>query len=377
MTKKENQKSDRTQEMHPSHVKAVIMAGGSGTRLWPVSRKKKPKQFQAIVSNKTMLQETFMRLRKRFPIENIYISTNAEYVEEVESEIIELPRTQIIAEPVARGTASSVALTVATVLAHDQNALIAMFPSDHIVKHEDVLHGAVERSISFLSVHPDTTITFGIIPDYPETGYGYIKQATTDHREHHAGIYDVDRFVEKPDMETAQKYIADGQYHWNAGMYVYSARAMQEKFDKYVPDTAKRLTRLMKSVDTEQYEGILAREYPLMDKIGFEYAIVENDRDVVVIPLDLGWSDVGSWAALKDALQGDAKANFARGEHFDVGSENLLVYGSKKLITTIGLKDLIIVDTEDAILICDRNQSQAVSDVVKKLEGKTSSITYN
>ncbi len=351
------------------------MAGGRGTRLWPLSRQRKPKQFQCLASDKTMLQDTVDRLSGLFSKEDIYISTNNEYVDEVRKELPEISERQIISEPESRGTASSVALALATISVHDPRSVVAFFPSDHIVKKPDVLLRAISVAEEYIREHPQAIITFGIVPEYPETGYGYIHRIdpTLEDARHDAkkGIYAVSRFVEKPDAETARQYIADGHYFWNTAMYLFRADMMAEKFNRFLPDTFKRMLRLRDALesDDKEFPNVLLKEYPQMDKINFEYAIVENDTpNVAVMPLDIGWSDVGSWASLKDTVMGKTVKHFVKGEHVDFESENLLVYGSDKLIVTVGLKDLVIVDTEDAILICDRNKSQSVSNVVATLE---------
>lgn len=355
-------------------MKCVIMAGGKGTRLWPISRKEKPKQFQCLFSDKTMLQETFLRLRKKFDVKDIYVSTNEEYVSEVEKEILELPKENIIGEPAGRGSAASIALTAAILSARDGEEAVAFFPADHMIKNPEALVDSLDVADRFLEKNPDGIVTFGIKPSSPETGFGYIEKGKLLERENGYEVLRAERFVEKPDMMTAQKYLESGNFFWSSGMYVMKMKAVIEKFHKYIPDTYNRLLRIEKTVDTEKYAETLAREYPEMDKIDFAFSVVENDDQVVVMPLALEWSDVGSWASLKDTLTDDEKSHYVKGEHIDFESENLLVYGGKKLITTIGVKDLIIIDSEDAILVCDRNKARLVSDVVKKLEesGKVS-----
>ncbi len=349
-------------------MKLVIMAGGKGTRLWPVSRAGKPKQFQCLTGEKTMLQETYLRLRRIAEPADIFIATNKEYVGEVEKEILEFPKENILAEPIGRNTAPSIALAAVVIAAKDDQEIMGVFPADHFIENPDVLLGAIQKGKEFLEKNDQYLLTFGITPTAPETGYGYIKKDGDLEKVGYVQIFKAEKFVEKPNYETAQKYIEAGDYFWNSGMFLWKTKTIIEKFKAYVPDDYKRLTKIKDSVKAGNFAETLEKEFPEMDKNSIDYAILENEPDVAVIPLEMPWSDVGSWTALKDTLISNNKENFVRGEHINFDSENLLVYGSDKLITTIGVKDLIIVDTNDAILICDRNKSQLVSDVVKKLE---------
>ncbi|HLM83661.1 MAG TPA: mannose-1-phosphate guanylyltransferase, partial [Candidatus Bathyarchaeia archaeon] len=326
-------------------MKLVIMAGGKGTRLWPVSRAGKPKQFQCLTGDKTMLQETYLRLRQIAEPADIYVATNKEYVGEVEKEILEFPKENILAEPVGRNTAPSIALAAAVIAAEDENSLMGVFPADHFIKNPEALLTAIQKGAEFLEKNPQYLLTFGIAPSAPETGYGYIKKNGALEKIGDVEIFKAEKFVEKPNYETAQKYLEAGDYFWNSGMFLWKTKTIVEKFKAYVPDDYERLLKIKDSVQNNTYAEVLEKEFPEMDKNSIDYAIMENEPNVAVIPLDMPWSDVGSWTALKDTLISSNKENFVRGEHINFDSENLLVYGSDKLITTIGVKDLIIVDT--------------------------------
>ena len=351
-------------------MKLVIMAGGRGTRLWPISRQGKPKQFQKLVSENTMLQDTYLRLRKLAEPSDVYISTNKEYVEEVQKQLPDLPAENIIAEPVGRSTAPCIALSAAIISAKDEKATIGFFPADHLIKNPENLLETVKQGENLLENYPDHLITFGIIPTTPDTGLGYIEKNNILDKIDSIEFYKAKRFVEKPDLKTAQKYLESGNFYWNSGMFLFKVSTIIEKFKVYAPDIYARLMKIKSAVGTENFEAVLEEEFPKMDKISIDYAVMENEPNVILAPVTSDWSDVGSWTALKDTLIGNNKEHLVKieGEHLDFDSENLLVYGDEKLIVTIGAKDLIIVDTSDAILICDRNKSQLVSDVVKKLE---------
>ncbi|KKT34144.1 MAG: Mannose-1-phosphate guanylyltransferase (GDP) [Candidatus Moranbacteria bacterium GW2011_GWF2_44_10] len=346
------------------------MAGGRGTRLWPMSRQGMPKQFQKLVSEKTMLQDTFERLRNIVEATDIFVSTNKEYVEIVKKQLPKMPAENVIAEPVGRNTAPCIALSAAIISAKNGNETIGFFPADHFIKNPEGLLKAIQEGEKILEKYPANLLTFGISPTAPETGYGYIEKGELLEKIDSVEFFKAKRFVEKPDLETAQEYLDSGDFFWNSGMFLFKTDTIIERFRAYVPDIYERLVKIKNVVGKPDFEKILEEEFPRMDKISIDYAVMENEPNVIVIPISIDWSDVGSWTALKDTLIGNNKEHLVKikGEHLDFNSENLLVYGDDKLVVTIGAKDLIIVDTPDAILIADRNKSQMVSDVVKKLE---------
>jgi len=353
-------------------MKFLIMAGGKGTRLWPISRAKKPKQFQKLIGDRTMLQETVDRLSPKFSLKDVYIATNKIYAGEVKKELPKLPVNNIIAEPSFRERASCIALVAAIFSKDNHDETMAVFPSDHLIKKRDELLRVLSEGEKFLDKNPDYLITVGVKPTGPETGYGYIqhriKPIKNTNQESNLNFFEVEKFIEKPDLKTAQKYCQSGNFLWNTSIYLWKTSAIINRFKKFIPDTYERFCRIKKTVGTADFKKTLDKEYPLMDMISVEYGILENDDKTVAVSADLGWSDVGSWSVLKDSLVNSEHEHFVKGEHLDIGSKNLLVYGSKKLVATIGLKDLIIIDTDDVTLICDKNNSQLVKTIVEKLE---------
>lgn len=349
------------------------MAGGKGTRLWPLSRNQKPKQFQKLISDRTLLEDTFLRMKSvAGAIDDIYVATNERYFKEVADELPELKKENIIKEPANRDTASCIALACAVIGKKHPNETLVVLPSDHLMKKEKNLTKAIQIADRFLEKNPKTLLTLGIIPDSPDTGFGYIQKDGILLSSEKVKVYLIKRFVEKPDAKHAEEFIKSGEYFWNAGIYIGKIKNLIEQYKNYIPDTYERIQKLQDAVGTERFDSILAKEYCQMDKISFDYGISENVKDFGVIPADLGWSDIGSWAVLKDSLIGKNNKNFVKAAHLDIGSKDLLVYGSpKKLIATVGLKGLIIVDTPDVILICDKSQSQDVKKIVGMLE-KTS-----
>jgi len=355
-------------------MKILILAGGRGTRLWPLSRRQKPKQFQKLTGNGTMLQETVNRFLSDFKPSDVYISTNKEYEAEVEKELPEIPKKNIICEPANRERLAAFALAITHFNSgefgkKEKNETVAVMPSDHFIKDSKRLIRAIKRAERFLDKHPDYLVAVGVKPSDPETGYGYIKigEKTIERIDAHKFLT-VEKFVEKPNLKTAKQYIKSKNYFWNSAIYIWKTGAILEGIREFVPDTYMRYLKINKAFGTTSFNRILMNEYPQMDNVSLEYAVLENYQKIAVIPLDIGWSDVGSWSVLKNVLVKPKNKHYVKGEHIDIDSKNLLVYGSNRLVITIGLKDLVIVDTDDVILVCGKDETQKVKRAVEMLE---------
>ena len=342
----------------------VILCGGSGTRLWPVSRQQHPKQFISLFNDKSMLQNTVERL---LPSESapIFIC-NEEHrfiVAEQTRELGVSPNT-ILLEPVGRNTAPAIALAAFKLVAEDADAVMMVLASDHNITDDVAFHEATEHAIAL--AEQDYLATFGIVPRSPHTGYGYIKKGD--------GVKDtvanqVAEFVEKPDEATAQGYLDSGQYLWNSGMFCFKASVYLDALKQYRPDIYQACEKAMANVANDlDFTRIDQQAFEACPDESIDYAVMEHTSDGVVVPLDAGWSDVGSWSALWGELDKDDQGNAIVGDVICEQSENCLVKGSDRLVTTIGLKDVVIVDTPDALLVADKRQSEQVKTIVNQLK---------
>jgi mannose-1-phosphate guanylyltransferase len=358
-------------------MKIVIMAGGSGTRLWPVSTKTKPKQFQQLIGDKTLLQESVERLLPKYDVTDILIATNENYRQEVSKELPYIPEENILLEPEKRDTAPAIGFATVMSGAKDDET-IAFLTSDHFIQHKDAFLDALKASDRFLKDNPTYILTMGITPTYPETGYGYIKYNSTKELGSYKDLVTrkVDAFVEKPDYETAQQYILSGNFVWNSGMFIVKKKTILDMFKKHQPVTYEALMEIEKAKQeqADNLESLIPSSYAKTEKISVDFGIMEKAKKIAVIPVDIGWSDVGSWAALKDVLSDkDAHHSNLQGNHIDVDSKGLLVHAtSKKLIATLGLRDIVIVETEEVLFVCPKDRSQDVKKMVALLEAQQS-----
>lgn len=338
------------------------MAGGTGTRLWPISRQATPKQFQRLIGEKTLLQQTFDRINKVLPSEQIWVMTGEQYATLAADQLPEIKPEHIITEPSARNTAAATGLALLKVLEEDPEAvLFGLLPADHYINDEAMFATVVEEALGFLEANPKKVITIGIRPTGANTGYGYIKTGAKLATLNAHVIETVEAFLEKPDQVTAERFFQSGQYLWNGGYYLFNGQAMLGYYQELAPEILDGLKNYQKNPSKELYGQI--------PKAPIDKAIVEKLANLAVIPVEMGWSDVGDWAALHQILAAHHQTSeVAVGDHIGKGNTNSLVIGTNKLVVTVGLKDVMVIDTDGAILVCHKDSVQEVKKIVEQLE---------
>ena len=352
------------------HTYAVIMAGGGGTRLWPVSRKEKPKQLLPLLGQETLFQSTVNRLENLFPPERILVVTVAEQARQMKIQAPAIPAENYILEPEPRGTASVVALAAAVLKKRDPQAAMAILTADHFIRDKDLFRYLIRTA--FQVAAQDYLVTLGITPTSPSTGYGYIEQGKLLEGNYQYPVYTVKRFREKPDHETAEKMLRSGDHSWNSGMFVWKADVILAEIQRQMPELAAAVANIAEAWGTPQEQDMLNSNWQGLKSQTIDYGIMEKAERVAVLPAGgLGWSDVGSWDSLFEVLFPDFNGNVpVNAQQLMLDTHNTLVYGSnnERLIVTIGLDDTVIVDSGDVILICKTDQSQRVRDVVEHLK---------
>jgi mannose-1-phosphate guanylyltransferase len=353
---------------------AVILAGGRGTRFWPRSRTRTPKQLLNIVGKETMLQHTVARLRPLIPPERIWTVTNSEQAQEVRKQVPGPARRRVLTEPVGRNTAAAIALAALHVRHSARgDALLAVLPADHFIANPE-RYRVIVRAALEMAREPGRMVVLGIPPTRPDTGFGYIERMGNALDSKGFPVYAVRRFTEKPALALAKEYAGSGDYHWNAGMFFWRISTFLDNLKKYLPKTSVALESLAASIGKRSYENHLRDVYPTLENISVDYAILEpatrepGASRVFVIPAEVRWSDIGSWAAVYELLAKKTGDNIFAGEGQAIDAQGNFLWSPTKYIAAIGVRDLIVVETPDALLICPRERAQDVGKIVKKLE---------
>lgn len=358
----------------------VIMAGGAGTRLWPLSRGNRPKQLLPLIEGKSLLQLSFERLRGILPAEQIYVCTGAAFGQQVMENLPELPKENLLGEPMGRDTANAVGFSAEVLRQRDPDAVFAVVTADHVITPIEKFQAALRTAFEVVGAHPNALVTFGIIPTYGHTGLGYIHRGEALQLGSGAGnAYRVQAFREKPDKATADRYVESGRYYWNSGMFVWRADTVLRELSTHLPAAAQGLASIGSNWNTPKREATLQETYPNLPRISIDYAVMEPASQakgkslVAVVEMPVQWLDVGSWPALAETLPTDEHNNSAdcKACVFLDSDDNVIISEDPEhLISTIGLSDMIVVHTKDATLICPRGEAQRVKELVNRVKEK-------
>jgi mannose-1-phosphate guanylyltransferase len=341
---------------------ALILSGGAGTRLWPRSRKDRPKQFLDLVGERTLLQDTVERIAETIPTERIFAVAPPEHRALIHDQLPDMRADHLVVEPYPRGNAAAIALAMAALQAFDPEAVVAVLPSDHVVekraKFRDVLLAATAAA------EQGKLVTLGVEPEGPDTGFGYIEAGDRLELKAPAPVHAVKRFIEKPKRDAAEKMVAAGGHYWNAGMFVWRIGDIVAAYREHLPKTAKAIEALTDAVGSPRYESVLADAWEETDRTTIDYGILEKADNVAVVPADIGWHDVGSWTRLAAIVGRD---NWSSDGHVAVGADGNYAWAPGKLVAFVGVDELVLVDTPDAILVASKARSEEVKEVVDRL----------
>ena len=346
---------------------AVIMAGGKGTRFWPRSREKMPKHLLDIEGEKSLIRETVERIGPLVSPDRILVVTGRSHAVELIRRLPEIPAKNVIIEPVGRNTAACIGLAALHIQERCKDAVMLVLPSDHRIADEV----RFRHTLSGAAVMADSgefILTIGIKPSGPETGYGYIEQGDVVLTKGDLEIRRVSSIREKPDIAQARKFLKSGYFLWNSGMFIWKASTILKQIKRFLPELYDGLLKIKAVIGSERQEDVIGEIYPSLPSISIDYGVMEKAENVLVIPGNFGWSDLGSWDSLWEVSKKDKNGNAARGRLIDIDAGNSMVYSPEKLVAIVGVSDILVVETSDALLICRRGSSQDVRKVVEKIE---------
>ena len=353
----------------PAKRVVVIMAGGTGTRLWPLSRKQLPKQFLKILDDESLLQKTVQNVARLIPESDIYIMADAEKTEIAQRQLPNHPKENFLIEPEARDNGPAIAVASAIIAKRHPNSSMAILWSDHLVQKAEKFCAVLAAAFDTVEQNQDHLVSIGVKPDRPATEFGYIKVGSQHPSMISEPVFKVDQFVEKPNLENAKSYIADWKYLWNTGYKIFKSNHMVNLFAKHQPQFHAVLINIMNAVGTPNEQAVLSEQFAKLEKKDIERLITEKEDAILVIPADLGWSDIGAWDTVHEVLAQKHEHDMViKGNHVGVNDSNCLVFGNNKLIATCGLKDIVIIETEDALLVAHKDSAQDVKLLIEQLK---------
>ena len=346
------------------HLNAVILAGGSGTRLWPLSTPSFPKQFLPLPNGRSMIQESLVRVEPLVSPEHAWVVTGRSMAELVHEHLPAVPVSHILGEPMGRNTSAAIGWAAATIAREDPQAIMAVLTADHVIRKIEVFNQALRLATRL--AEQGNLVTLGIKPDVPETGYGYIRYAAPQAEGFDHQAFRGERFVEKPNMATAMSYLQDGHYVWNSGMFIWKVEVILAELRQHLPELASRIDAIVQAMGTARERAVLDELWPTLQTISIDYGVLEKTQNLVVIPVDIDWNDVGNWEQYASLFASDDQGVRSVGPHTGLGSQNIFVYNNtQREVFTVGLEDVIVVEMEDKTLICHRNAVQRVKEVAE------------
>ena len=348
-------------------IYAVIMAGGVGTRFWPRSRSVRPKQLLNIFGEKSMIQHTVERIQPLVTTDNIYVVTNVLQAVSLSKQLPQISSKNILVEPVGRNTAPCIGLAALHILNKDPEGVMTVLAADHLIKPIEKFCEDISFA-SDIAMETDACVTLGIIPSRPETGYGYIQYLEQGAAGNGRKAYRVKTFAEKPNVETAKQFLASGDFLWNSGMFIWKASTILKLIEEFLPELHDGLMEIRLALDQPNYDEVVGRVYRSMKGISIDYGVMEKTKDVYVIKSQFEWNDVGSWEEVYQLSKKDSAGNALTGNHVIIDTTNSLIHSPDKIVAMVGVHDLVVVNTEDALLICRREQAQDVKKIVDELQ---------
>lgn len=353
-----------------SRLVAILMAGGSGTRFWPASRVSRPKQLLPIGTDEPLLLHTSSRLADLIPPERQIIVTSARYVDQVRDLLPDVPPEQVLGEPEGRDTAPCIGLASRIVERLDPEGIAVAMPSDHVISPVDVFLDHLAAAEEALADHPDSVLVFGVEPDRPATGYGYLRAGAEVGRYRGHAVHALDAFVEKPMLERAEAMVEQGGHTWNAGMFAFRPATLGAAYGRFLPEMGGGLDRIARAWKRDEFERTLIEVFPTLEKVSIDFGVMEKLRGCLMMPLSIRWDDVGSWSALDRLRLSDAAGNVVDGEAVVIEGSNNLIASTNGVVAVKGVDDMIIVHTPDATLVCRRDDDQGVKQVVEELRAR-------